>query len=295
MSQHPALPWESSFFERGALRQHYLDGGAGEAVVMVHGNPTWCLYFRELARALSGSCRVIVPDHIGCGLSSKPDDAAYDYTLKSRVDDLEALLEHLGVEEKITLVLHDWGGMIGMAYAVRHPERVRRLVIFNTAAFLLDPSRSLHWALEACRTSWGAWLVRGLNAFAWTASYVCCRQRPMSADLRRLYLEPYDSWANRIAVLRFVQDIPLRAADRAYGLVRSVEDRLNCFVSVPMLICWGLKDFVFDEHFLREWERRFPNAEVHRFPEAGHYVLEDAGGAIVPLVKDFLERHPLPR
>ena len=118
---------------------HYLDEGQGEPVVMVHGNPTWSFYYRKLVEALRRSTATIVPDHIGCGLSDKPDDDRYDYTLERRVADLESLLDHLGVDRGITLVVHDWGGMIGMGFAARHPERIARLVILNTAAFHLPP------------------------------------------------------------------------------------------------------------------------------------------------------------
>jgi haloalkane dehalogenase len=291
--KHPALPFESRFFERGGLRQHYLDSGLGDPVVMIHGNPSWAIYYRELAQALSGSHRVVVPDHIGCGLSSKPGDEHYDYTLKSRVDDLESLLDSIGVKDRITLVLHDWGGMIGMAYACRRPERVRRLVILNTGAFPLPAAKSFPWRLMACRNPLGALLVRGANAFAVAASRMCCTRKPMTKELRQLYLAPYDSWANRIAVQRFVEDIPLRPGDKAYGLVAQTAEGLAQFQDRPMLICWGEKDFVFDRHFLDEWKRRFPKAEVHGFADSGHYVLEDAGDRIIPLVKDFLARHPL--
>ena len=137
--------------DRDGLRLHYLDEGAGEPVVMVHGNPTWSFYYRNLVEALRGSYRVVVPDHIGCGLSDKPDDSRYDYTLASRVDDLERLLDHLGLDRGLTLVVHDWGGMIGMAYAARHPERIARLVVLNTAAFHKPPGKSFPWPLWICR------------------------------------------------------------------------------------------------------------------------------------------------
>ena len=129
-------------FDRGGLRLHYIDEGEGEPVIMLHGNPSWSFLYRNLIDSLRGSHRVIVPDHIGCGLSDKPDDSQYAYTLKSRVDDLEALLDHLGLDRELTLVLHDWGGMIGMTYAARHPERIARLVVTNTAAFHLPAAKS---------------------------------------------------------------------------------------------------------------------------------------------------------
>ncbi len=128
----------------GGLRYHYLDEGQGEPVVMVHGNPSWSFYYRHLVEALRDNHRCIVPDHIGCGLSDKPDDARYEYTLSRRAADLEALLDHLGIEGPLTLVMHDWGGMIGMTYATRHPERIARLVVLNTAAFHLPASVSFY-------------------------------------------------------------------------------------------------------------------------------------------------------
>jgi len=280
----------------GGLNYHYLDEGEGEPVVMVHGNPSWSFYYRKLAEALSPDHRVIVPDHVGCGRSGRPGDDRYAYTLESRVNDLEALLDHLKLDAGLTLVVHDWGGMIGMTYAARHPERISRLVVLNTAAFHLPASRPFPWPLWVCRdTPLGAWMVRGLNAFCRGAAAVGCKHHKMPADVRAGYLAPYDSWAHRIAVHRFVQDIPLRPGDRAYDLVTSTENALPRFADTPMLVAWGMRDFVFDRHFLAEWERRFPKAEVHKFPEAGHYVLEDEAERVVPLVRSFLAAHPVLR
>jgi cis-3-alkyl-4-acyloxetan-2-one decarboxylase len=287
-------PFQGHFLERDGLRYHYLDEGAGEPVVMLHGNPTWSFYYRNLVLALRDSYRTIVPDHIGCGRSDKPDDARYAYRLEQRVRDVEALLDHLGVTKDITLVLHDWGGMIGMAYAVRHPERIRRLVILNTAAFHLPKTKPLPWSLRLCRSPLlGPILVCGFNAFCRGAAAYCATQQQLPEAVRAEYLAPYDSWRNRIGVLRFVQDIPLEPSDPSYGVVSEVEAGLHQLQAVPMLICWGDKDFVFDRHFLEEWRRRFPGAEVHTFPDAGHYVLEDAASEIIPLVRDFLRVHPL--
>ncbi len=273
---------------------HYLDEGRGEPVLMLHGNPTWSFYFRRLVLDLRDRRRTIVPDHIGCGLSEKPDDSRYEYTLSRRVDDVERLLEHLGIREKLTLILHDWGGMIGMAYAQRHPEVVRRFVILNTGAFRLPSGKTFPWALRLARTGgFGEWLIRRFNLFAATAARVCVKRAPLPPDVRRMYLHPYDSWENRIATCRFVQDIPLDPGDRAWDSVTRVENDLGKFADRPMMICWGERDFVFDVHFLDEWVRRFPRAEVHRFPDCGHYILEDAAAEIVPRVRAFLDAHPI--
>ena len=291
-------PFESHYLDRSGLRYHYLDeyegGGSGEPVVMVHGNPTWSFYYRELVKALRPSHRCIVPDHIGCGLSDKPGDDAYDYRLKSRVDDLEALLDHLDLNANVTLILHDWGGMIGMACALRRPERIRRLVILNTAAFLLPKGKSMPlrlWALHG-RNPLASLAVRGCNLFAWGATFMATK-KGLTRDVRRGLTAPYNSWRNRIATLRFVQDIPLSPRHASYAMAKSVDEHLHLLADRPTLICWGEHDFVFDHHFLNEWRRRFPNAEVHTFPGAGHYVLDDAADLIVPLILDFLVRNPL--
>ncbi len=289
LSKH--YPFTGRYLDLNGLRLHYLDEGSGEPVVMLHGNPTWSFYYRNLVLALRDRYRCIVPDHIGCGLSDKPGDDRYDYTLESRVNDLERLLDRLGINAGINLVLHDWGGMIGMAFAARHPGRIRRLVVLNTAAFHLPKEKRLPFTLRLCRdTMMGAFLVRALNAFSLAASFIGCKRNPMPKELRRLYRLPYDSWRNRIATLRFVQDIPLIPCDRSYGLVSRTEEGLHTLTSVPMAIFWGELDFVFDRSFLAQWERRFPRAEVLRYADCGHYILEDAQDEIIPLIKQFLER-----
>ncbi len=270
-------------------KMHYLDEGKGKPVVMLHGNPSWSFYYRNLALALRDNSRVIAPDHIGCGLSDKPGDDRYEYTLKNRVEDIEFLLDSLGVKEKITLVVHDWGGMIGMAYAVRHPERIEKLVILNTGAFFLPAGKSFPPALRLCRTPLGAAFIRGLNAFARGAAWAGCKRRRMGSELRRAYAAPYNTWANRIATLRFVEDIPLAPGDKAYSVVAETQEKLNSLSTLPMLICWGMRDFVFDRYFLEEWTRRFPGAEIHSFSDCGHYILEDAQKEVIPLIKNFIE------
>lgn len=287
-------PFDSKWFDRGGLAMHYLDEGAGDSVVLVHGNPTWSFYWRRLVQDLSRDHRCVVPDHIGMGLSDKPDDGAYAYTLQSRVDDLEALLDSLGMTEDITLVLHDWGGMIGLAFAQRHPERIKRLVLMNTAGFFLPEGRGLPWQLWLIKNLPFAVPVRGLNAFV-VGGLMMCSTRPgrMTAPIKAGYSAPYDSWAHRIAVHRFVQDIPLQPGHPAFEVVQGVQKNLEQWRGTPVQIFWGEKDFVFDRHFLAEWRRRLPDAEFHTFPDCGHYVLEDAHEEIVPKVRAFLAANPL--
>jgi len=285
-------PFAGHSLDIGAgVRLHYLDEGHGPPVVMLHGNPTWSFYYRNLVLALRDRYRCVVPDHVGCGLSDKPPDLRYPYTLERRVADLTALIDHLRLDRDVTLVLHDWGGMIGTAWAARFPERVKRLVVLNTAAFHLPKSKRLPLSLWVGRnTVIGALLIRGLNLFCRAAARWCVTRRPLPPAVRRMYLAPYDSWAHRVAVLRFVQTIPLRPSEPGYDIVSATEERLPLLRDRPVLVCWGMRDFVFDEHFLAGWEEHFPGAEVHRYADAGHYILEDAAEEVGLRIEEFLAR-----
>ena len=296
---YPDYPFASHWREHApGLRQHYVDEGSGAPLLMLHGNPSWSYYWRRLVLGLRDTHRCIAPDWIGMGLSDKPDDARYRYTLASRIDELEALYQHLVAHHGLptsglTLAVHDWGGMIGLAWAVRHPGRIARLIVTNTAGFPNPKGQRLPAALRLGRDSaLGALLIRGFNAFAGGATRYAT-VRPLAREVRRAYTAPYDSWAHRIATLRFVQDIPLGPGDAAWEIVEATARALHALADKPMLIAWGLRDFVFDRAFHDEFLRRFPRAQDHAFEDAGHYVLEDAHERIVPLVRAFLAA-PLP-
>jgi pimeloyl-ACP methyl ester carboxylesterase len=283
-----------TFVQPDGLAQSYLDEGPrdGEVVLMLHGNPSWSYYWRRVVLGLRDRYRCIVPDHIGMGLSDKPDDAKYAYTLQSRIADLDRLLEGAGITGPVTLAVHDWGGMIGFGWALAKSERVRRLVILNTGAFPLPAGKPLPWQLKLGRDTWlGSGLIRGFNAFAAGAARDGV-VTTMPADVRRAFEAPYDSWANRIATLRFVQDIPLAPGHRAWSLVEAAGRKLADYADRPVFLGWGLRDFVFDEHFLARFRAALPDAEQHVFEDAGHYVLEDKAAELVPAIRRFLDDNP---
>ncbi|MGP0564719.1 MULTISPECIES: alpha/beta fold hydrolase [unclassified Nitrospina] len=280
-------PFESHYLDLNGLRYHYLDEGQGEVLLMLHGNPTWSFYYRNLVRALRSQYRCVVPDHMGCGLSDKPQD--YNYTLNQHIDNVERLVEHLQLDN-ITLVLHDWGGAIGMGLAVRHPDKIKRLVVFNTAAFLAD---RIPFSINLCRKPFiGEVAILQWNLFARMGLVWASRQRHrLTPEVRKGYLAPYNSPENRIANLRFVHDIPMDPSVPSYSVVEHIESRLGYFRDRPVLIVWGMKDFCFNEYFLDRWKGYFPNAEVHEVEEAGHYIVEDAYEDIIPWMLNFFKRN----
>ena len=262
---------------------HYLDEGKGdEAVLMVHGNPTWSFYYRNLIKNLRDHFRCIVPDHIGCGLSSKPQK--YQYRLAQHIDNLSQLLETLSLK-KIHLVLHDWGGAIGMGAAQSISNKIGSIIILNTAAF-----RSTHIParISLCRTPFlGSLIIRGMNGFARPAITMAMAQRKLSAEEKVGFLFPYNNWKNRVAIDAFVKDIPLKANHPSYETLQKIETNLGLFLENPMLIEWGGEDFCFDHTFRTQWQMFFPQAKTTIHPDAGHYVLEDAPD-VIPNIRNFL-------
>ncbi len=284
-------PFASRFYLTDAGQMHYIDEGKGSPVVMVHGNPTWSYYYRNLVRNLSATHRCIVPDHIGCGVSDKPQPPKYGYSLQERVTDFTNLMNYLGVCEKITLVVHDWGGMIGLAWAKDLPiGAIERLVILNTAGFGLPEGALLPLRLKIGRkTRLGSWLIRSRNVFCLHAANIGTKRKKLDPVVRENLLKPYQTWEDRIAVLKFVQTIPLGPEDEGWDIVQGVKASLTRYQNTPTRIYWGMKDFVFTPEFLKEWRRQLPNAVVTEFADCGHYILEDAPEEIIPDVIEFLK------
>ena len=231
-------PFESHRLDLDGVGYHYVDEGHGPVVLMVHGNPTWSFAWRGCIRGLSEDHRVIAVDHVGCGFSDKP--AHYPYRLDQHANNLVTLIDRLELDH-ITLVGHDWGGAIGMTAATRRPEQFARFVLCNTAAFRFG---GMPMRIAACRIPLlGALCVRGLNLFSRAAlKMALARPELLSAAARSGYLAPYDSWANRVAVHRFIQDIPLRSEHPSYQTLVETEHGLARFKDHPVLLAWGEQD-----------------------------------------------------
>ncbi len=278
-------PFQSHFLDLEGQRYHYVDEGHGEIVLMVHGNPTWSFAWRNRIKELSRSYLVLAVKNICCGFSDKP--RRYPYVLEQHIKNLKQFVEVLDLEG-INLLAHDWGGAIGMGVAGLSPQRFSRFVLFNTAAFR---SKRLPFRIAICRIPiFGAIAIRAFNAFCRAALWMAVEKRErMTPAVKSGYLAPYNNWHHRQAVLRFVQDIPLSPSHPSFATLMSIERSLEQFREAPMLLVWGERDWCFTVEFLREFERRFPQAETFRLASAGHYVFEDACEQIIPRVREFLE------
>ncbi|MDR1458457.1 MAG: alpha/beta fold hydrolase [Puniceicoccales bacterium] len=276
-------PFDGNFFtNKDGHKLHYVDEGKGDVVLMLHGNPTWSFYYRNLIKYMHGDFRCIALDHLGCGLSDKPQD--YNYCLENHINNARCLIENLNFG-KFHLVLHDWGCAIGMALAEMWPECIESITIMNGAAFL---SNEIPKRINFCRTSWLAkFLVLRLNLFAIGSSYMAVNY-PMSKEIRSGYLYPYNSKANRIATLRFVQDIPMDSGHRSWNTLKKIGQNLGLLRKKKALILWSQKDFCFTESFLKVWIDSFDDAHVIKLNDCGHYVLEDSKALGMTAIRNFL-------
>jgi haloalkane dehalogenase len=287
-------PFKSNWWEHKDLRYHYIDEGEGDVILMLHGNPTWSFYYRELVKAFSDRYRVIVPDMMGCGLSDRPSMEEYDFRYRRRVEDIEAFMDHLGLEKDVTLVAHDWGGIIGSAVAGRNPEKFSRYIFLNTAGFRMPKGKNLPFRLW-----WARYfpvipkiMMQGFNAFARFATTMGA-QKKMSSEVKAGLLAPYNSWHNRLAIYRFVKDIALESEHPSYQMVKETDEKLLKLKGRPMLILWGKGDFIFDMDILEVWKQRFPEARVHVVEDAGHYIIEDSPDVVIREMENFLAEEPL--
>ncbi len=277
-------PFESNSLELAGTKMNYVDEGNGHPIIMLHGNPTWSFYYRNVIKQLRGQFRCIVPDHIGCGLSEKPQ--LYNYSLSQRIKDVQSLIDHLKIEH-FHLIVHDWGGAIGSGLAIQNLSKVKKIVILNTGAFL---SKNIPKRISICKLPLiGEFIVRRFNAFAYPATYMATA-KGLTKNAKKGLLFPYDNWNNRIAISRFVEDIPLKKRHPSYNKLKEIDENLHLLKNNPMAIFWGMRDFCFDKSFLREWKKRFPQATSTQFEKSGHYILEDERDKINKKILDFMNK-----
>jgi haloalkane dehalogenase len=282
-------PWDGRLFRHpDGVRQHLIDVGEGETLLFVHGNPTWSFYWRELIQHFSPRYRCVAVDHVGCGLSDKPQD--WSYHLREHQQNLARVVEALDLRE-VTLVVHDWGGPIGYGAALEHKDRFRRFVVFNT----LSRFGPFPLSIQSCR--WpvvGPLAVRGFNAFLrFALARGTTHPERFSGAVGQGYLAPYGTWADRVAIHKFIADIPIEAEHPTAWARDSLAAGIRTLSDRPHLVVWGTQDFVFHKYFLDGWRETVPDAEFIEVADAHHFVVEDAADRIPRWMTDWLARHPL--
>ena len=280
-------PFKSNFLKIDGLNYHYVDEGTGTPVLMVHGNPTWSFFYRNLITELCSDYRTVAPDHLGCGLSDKPQK--YNYCLENHINNLEKLVLSLDLNN-IIMVVHDWGAAIGMGLSIRHPKRIKSLVIMNSSAFT---NSNIPFRINILRTPiLGKLLIQRLNLFCLAATFMTTEQS-LADEIKKGYMLPYNTYEKRIAINKFVQDIPMHPEDASYKLLIEIEHSLWLMRENPVAIIWGMKDWCFTADFLRRWKIYYPQADVLQLDNAGHYVLEDAKQPAIDFLRKFLQKNQL--
>jgi pimeloyl-ACP methyl ester carboxylesterase len=278
-------PFAPHGFTTEAGRMHWIQVGTGDPIVFVHGTPTWSFDWRHLIKGLSGAYRCLALDHLGFGLSDKPQ--TWTYRPEDHARNFAAWVEHLGLKD-ITLVVHDFGGPIGLGYALDRPENVRAVVLLNTWMWSLadDP----HFALP------GRLLSGRIGRYLYEQSNFSVRNIMPTAygDRKRLTPKIHAQYINALAT----------PADRqgTFGMLRGLLGSTAWYESlwarherlrdIPLQILWGMKDSAFRAQELDRWRDAFPAAEVHPFADAGHWPQEEAPDRVLTLVQSFLARLP---
>lgn len=289
-------PYQARWFDSRDGRMHYIDEGPrdGRPIVMVHGNPTWGYLYRHFIEALTQQgYRAIALDHLGFGRSEKPDVPKL-YQISRHADRCDALLESLDLQDA-TIVVQDWGGPIGLTWATRHPKRVRSLAILNTFAHRPPGKVPLPLPLRLFRTPIvGEVMVKGLHAFVKLFLFKDGLVYPerLGAREKAAYLAPHPNWSSRTAILVFPREIPAGPNGRVSNFVSAIHDQLiRGFRHKPVFIAWPMKDVAFTPEILNDlWLQDFPNAEVVRIENAGHYIQEDAHEKVIPRLLKFLAK-----
>ncbi|MFD2244894.1 alpha/beta fold hydrolase [Pontibacter ruber] len=273
-------PFAHHTLQLEAGQMHYIDEGQGDPIVFVHGTPTWSFLWRQQIKPLSRSYRCIAPDHLGFGLSNKPVN--YSYTPEAHALNLERLIEHLQLKN-ITLVVHDFGGPIGLSYALRHPDNVKNIIILNTWMWSLEDEKKIQKASD--------FMSGGLGRFLYTQLAFSPRillpkgyheRKHLTKDVHRHYLKPLATASDRQASWHFA--VALKNSNPWFNQLWEQREKLR---SINKLILWGEKDALLPVHLLEKWSQTFPEAKVIRL-KAGHFLQEESGGEVADHIKSFL-------
>ncbi len=280
------FPFKSSFFDSARGRMHYVDEGEGEPIVFVHGNPSWSFEFRGLIQGLSGQYRCVAVDHIGFGLSERTAPPE-DHLPQAHADNFASLLDHLGLED-ITLYLTDWGGPIGLDFARRYPDRVRRLILSNTWCWPVNTDRHFLMFSRMMSSPVGRFLNQRCNFFV---NQVMPRavgdRKSLTPEVMRHYRQAQPDSSSRLACAALPGHI-IGASD----WLDSIWSARHSFVDKPSLVLWGLKDIAFRQKELSTWQSELTDSICHTFGRCGHFLAEEAPDSVTQLIAEFMRGIP---
>jgi pimeloyl-ACP methyl ester carboxylesterase len=286
-----SYPFAPNYRHVNGFNMHFVDEGKGDPIVLLHGDPTWGYLWRNVIPALSERARCIVPDHMGTGKSEVPRQP-YPYRLVHHIANLEALLIGLNLRQ-ITLVVHDWGGPVGLGFAIRQPDCIKRLVITNTWASARWPGAPFPRLIEMIRSSGGEKFVLEKNGYLDRALTGTTHHAERLTDLvMDAYRAPFSTRESRVAMLCWSRDIPVTEADPSYLEMQRIENSLSLFAKTPTLIVWGMLDPVLPPSVLRWWQKVYPQATTHEIEDASHFLQEDAPQQICGYINDFIASNP---
>ena len=277
-SEYPFAP---RFVELAPGRMHYVDEGNGDPILFVHGTPTWSFDYRHLIKALSPQARCIAPDLFGFGLSDRPAD--FEYSPEAHAREVKAFVDALGLT-RFTLVVHDFGGPIGLPLLLDSPDRVARLVVMNSFMWPIEDPSMLR-AARFVGSSVGRRMYRQLNfslRVLMPTSYG--DRKKLTPALHRQYLEVFKNKDARVLVLHALARA-LTQSSAFYAQLLSKADRLK---STPTLLVWGMKDRAFGPPFLTRWKGLAPHAAVEEIAEAGHWPHEESPERVVNALRAFM-------
>lgn len=276
-------PFESHFLQLEMGKMHYVDEGSGEPIVMVHGNPTWSFLYRHLIKGLSKRYRCIAVDHIGFGLSDKPWN--WSYYPEDHAKNLKLLIEKLDLKG-ITLVVQDWGGPIGLSYAVNSPDNVKRLIIMNTWMWSVKGDPYYERFSKFMGGPIGRFLIKRFNFFVRVIMKKAMGDpAKLTAPVHRHYFKALERPEERKGCWTF----PKRIIDSSdwLALLWSQRDKIK---DKPSLILWGMKDIAFREQELNRWISLSSDSKVIKYDDTGHFVQEEKGSELCPVIEEFLRK-----
>jgi pimeloyl-ACP methyl ester carboxylesterase len=274
-------PFVSRWLDLPAGRMHYVDEGQGPPVVFVHGTPDWSFAWRHLIKALSPGYRCIAPDNLGFGLSDKPQ--GYSYAPAEQAANLRRLIEHLGLRD-ITLVLHDFGGPFGLAYAIEKPANVKRLVLMNTWMWSLGGDRHHDRFGRLFGGALGRFLYLRLNfPVRVMMKQAILDQSRFPRRIQEQYARPLGSAAERVATHAYAR--ALLGAGEWYDALWRRREKIR---DIPAMIVWGMSDLAFRQEELDRLQTVFSRKRTACFHDAGHFPHEERSERVVSLVEEFL-------